>query len=672
MSPISLPARRSTVERLRWRLFAFLRDSVTLAFSAFLAFELRFDGAMPANYLHPLWIALCIWVAAKTIAFAVGGVNQGYWQHTSIYDAARLAVANSAGSVLGGLAILLLLGPWGIPRSVYILEWIISCFLILGGRLVIRAAATAKNNRRARGEGTRTLIYGAGAAGMQMLWELRQNRTLMCDVVGLIDDDPSKVGLMLDGKRVLGTGEALGKLAKKYAAESVLIAIPSATGPQLVRILNLAAEADVEYKMVPSLGDLIQGKNLGGQIRDIAVEDLLGRQSVHLDQSPVRERIQGRVVMVTGAAGSIGSELCRQIARFDPLALIGFDQAETPLFQIDSELRRSFPGLAFHPEIGDITHPEHLQRVMEHYRPSILYHAAAYKHVPMMERHVFAAVENNIFGTWQTALTAIKYGVEDFVMISTDKAVRPTSMMGATKRIAELVIRALQIESDTRFVAVRFGNVLGSNGSVVPIFKEQIAAGGPVTVTHPEMRRYFMTIPEAAQLVLQAFSIGKGGDLFILDMGEPVKIVDLAINLILLSGLKPERDIEIQFTGMRPGEKLFEELNLRNESLLPTLHAKIRRYTSPSGPDIATLKMHLQELEKIVDYRDVHRLVQLFKNLIPDYTPSEQLLKAASQSNSTRPRPVAVEVSARGDRNLVTFPLSPLPESADHSIARQR
>ncbi len=259
---------------------------------------------------------------------------------------------------------------------------------------------------------------------------------------------------------------------------------------------------------------------------------------------------------------------------------MGFDEAETPLFHIDRELAKSFPDLAFHPEIGNITQPDTLRRVMQHYQPSILYHAAAYKHVPMMERHVFAAVENNIFGTWQVARAAVEHGVEDFVMISTDKAVRPTSMMGATKRMAELLIRALQKESGTKFVAVRFGNVLGSNGSVVPIFKEQIAAGGPVTVTHPEMRRYFMTIPEAAQLVLQAFSIGKGGEVFVLDMGEPVKIVDLARNLILLSGLQPERDIKIQFTGLRPGEKLFEELNLQDEHLVPTSHAKIRSYVS--------------------------------------------------------------------------------------------
>ena len=662
MPSISFLSRQTKVERVRLRLLASFRDLVTFAISALLAFELRFDGVLPTKYDHSLAIALCIWAVAKTIAFTFYAVNKGYWQYTSIYDAQRIALANSAGSVLGGLAIAMLLGPWGIPRSIYILEWIISCFLLLGTRLIIRAASTAKNTRWAEGEGSRTLIYGAGAAGLQLLSEVRQNRALMCNVIGLIDDDPSKRGLLLDGKRVLGAGEELKALAKKHLASRVLIAIPSATGPQMVRILKLASDAGAEYKMVPSLGELIQDEKLGGQIREIAVEDLLGRQSVRLDQAHITDRIQGKVVLVTGAAGSIGSELCRQIARFRPRALIGFDQAETPLFQIDGELRKSFPSMPFHPEIGDITRPEHLQRVMEHYRPSILYHAAAYKHVPLMERHVFAAVENNIFGTWQTALAAIKYGVEDFVMISTDKAVRPTSMMGATKRVAELVIRTLQGESNTRFVAVRFGNVLGSNGSVVPIFRDQIAAGGPVTVTHPEMRRYFMTIPEAAQLVLQAFSFGNDGDVFLLDMGEPVKIVDLAINLILLSGLKPGKDIKIQFTGLRPGEKLFEELNLYNESLLPTLHAKIRRYKSPSSLDRAMLSRHLRELRQIVNERDSVRLVQLLQNLVPDYTPGEPHLETAPIVISCQAREGEIDDTVFKGQDAAPADFAPAPE----------
>ena len=629
MSAPTMTVRRSSTGHVGRRLVADLKNLVVFACSAVLAFELRFDGALPARYFRALAVALFVWAAVKSVAFFLGAVNQEQWRHTSIYEAERIVLANTAGSIVGGIAIFFLLGQWGVPRSVYILEWILSCFLILGLRLTARVLANARKARQIEGKRTKTLIYGAGSAGLSLLWELRQNHLLMIDVVGLIDDNPQAVGMNFDGKRVLGTGEELADIARKSGAKRVLIAIPSATGPQMVRILKFAIDAGVDYKMVPSLGELIQGADLGKQIRDVAVEDLLGRKPVQLDQARIRDRIQGKVVMVTGAGGSIGSEICRQIAQFRPLALIGFDEAETPLFQIDRELSQHFPDLVFHPEIGSVTRPDTLRRVMQQYQPAIVYHAAAYKHVSMMERHVFSAIENNIFGTWQVALAAANHGVEDFVMISTDKAVRPTSMMGVSKRVAELIIRALQMESGTKFVAVRFGNVLGSNGSVVPIFKEQIAAGGPVTVTHPEMRRYFMTIPEAAQLVLQAFAIGRGGEVFVLDMGESVKIIDLARDLILLSGLQPDRDIKIEFTGPRPGEKLYEELNLHDEHLVPTSHAQIRSYVSPYDVDVREIKAYIQELQQIVNARDVARLVLLLKELIPDYNPGSQLLKDA-------------------------------------------
>jgi FlaA1/EpsC-like NDP-sugar epimerase len=648
MSPISFSKQQSKTRIIRHRMIGYLLDWAAFALSGVFAFELRFDFVVPAHFVRPMGIALCVWSAAKVVAFILGKLDRGNWRYTSAMDAVRIILANTAGSIVGGVVLLLLLGPWGIPRSMYVLDWMISCLLTLGGRLVVRVFAThLRLHRRTDGERKRVLIYGTGAAGLALLWELSQNESLMCEVVGLIDDDPSKRRLILHGKPVLGSGEDIAALAKKYAIERVLIAIPSATGPQMVRILKLALDAGVDYKMVPGLGDLIEDAGLGKQLKDVAVEDLLGRKPVHLDQDSIRGRIQGKVVMVTGAAGSIGSEICRQIARFNPLALIGFDEAETPLFQIERELNKSFPLLDFHAELGSVTRPDRLRQVMQEYRPSILYHAAAYKHVPMMEKHVFAAVENNIFGTWQVAQTAIKHGVEDFVMISTDKAVRPTSMMGATKRIAEMVIRTLQRESGTKFVAVRFGNVLGSNGSVVPIFKEQIAAGGPVTVTHPEMCRYFMTIPEASQLVLQAFSFGKGGEVFVLDMGEPVKIVDLARNLILLSGLQPDKDIDIQFTGLRPGEKMFEELNMQEECLHPTSHSKIRSYICSSELNAKALRAYLQQLHQIVDEQDVTSLILLLKELIPDYNPGSRLLKAALSSKTLHPMPVEIGILAK-------------------------
>lgn len=641
-----MPARWATIRlfnarRAGRRVLGYLADLSVFSLSALVAFELRFDGTVPSQYLHLMGTAICTWAAAKSMAFIIGSVRWGHWRYTSVNDVVRIVLANSLGSLFGGTIIVFLLGLGTIPRSVYVLDWLVSCLLTLGTRLGVRLIVTARRAGRAGGKQTRTLIYGAGAAGLALVRELQQNESLMCEVTGLIDDDPRKSDLVFQGKHVLGPGESLSKWVEKRQIKRVLIAIPSATGPQMVRILKLVTSAKVEYKMVPSLGELLQDGDLGRQIRDVAVEDLLGRKPVQLDLERIRERIQGRVVMVTGAAGSIGSEICRQVARFRPLALVGFDEAETPLFHIDREMAKSSPSVVFHAEIGTITNPDCLERVMKRYHPTILYHAAAYKHVPLMEKHVFAAVETNIFGTWNVARAASEHGVKDFVMISTDKAVRPTSVMGATKRAAELLIRSLQMDGGTKFVAVRFGNVLGSNGSVVPIFKEQIASGGPLTVTHPEMSRYFMTIPEASQLVLQAFSIGKGGEIFVLDMGEPVKIADLARSLILLSGLQPGYDIEIRYTGLRPGEKMFEELNLQDERLVPTSHPKIRSYVSDQNLDALHIQASLRNLHQIAERQDVASLVLTLKELIPDYNPGSELLKTAL---STKPNHVGLAV----------------------------
>jgi len=367
----------------------------------------------------------------------------------------------------------------------------------------------------------------------------------------------------------------------------------------------------------------------GNYTPDEVLEDLTGKRQAYLDQENIREQIQGKVVMVTGAAGSIGAELCRQIAGFRPLALVGFDQAETPLFQLEQELEKEIPSLVFHTELGNITQFDDVSRTMRQYRPSVVFHAAAYKHVSMLERHAFAALENNILGTWRTAKAAASHGVESFVLISTDKAVRPASILGVTKRIAELTICAMQKTEGTKFLAVRFGNVLGSSGSVVPIFKSQIAAGGPVTVTHAEMRRYFMTASEACHLVLQSLALGKGGEIFVLDMGQPVKIVDLARNLILSSGLQPDRDIKIEFIGARPGEKLFEEVNLDSEHLAPTAHSRIGSLACAEKVDARRVNASLQELEESVRARDLLHVIRLLKGMVPDYVPGPQLLEDA-------------------------------------------
>jgi FlaA1/EpsC-like NDP-sugar epimerase len=370
---------------------------------------------------------------------------------------------------------------------------------------------------------------------------------------------------------------------------------------------------------------------------DLALENLLGRKQTDMDWKLVREKIQGKVVMVTGAAGSIGSELCRQIASFDPLALVGFDQAETPLFQLEGELENAFPDLAFHTELGSITQFDDVEWAISRHQPSILYHSAAYKHVPMLEKHLFAAINNNIFGTWKVAQSAVRHGVECFVLISSDKAVRPSSIMGVTKRVSELSVRAIEQSCNTKFVSVRFGNVLGSSGSVIPIFKEQIAAGGPVTVTHPEMQRYFMTSAEASQLVLQAFVLGSGGETFVLDMGEPIKILDLARSLIQLSGLEPGREIEIRFSGTRPGEKLFEEMNFQAEHLAPTAHPRVRSLVSSEDVDATQFEASLNELQNAVNARDAKRSMQLLKEMVPEYNPVPQSLEQATPAQADEP-----------------------------------
>ena len=543
--------------------------------SALVGFLLRFDFALPAIYDRHLAYGLSIWVLVKIIAFRLGKLDRGFWKYVSVAHVIRVGFVNLIASTLS-CALILTIGPAGFPRSIFVLDFMV-CFLATSGlRMTGRLIQEEVSNIRGDSScAKRALIYGAGDAGITLLKEIRNNPRLSYRVVGLIDDLPEKRGLNISGASVLGSGEDIKTLVPRFGIETILIAMPSATGVAMIRILALCHAAGAECMTVPGLGEIIENHGLAGQVREVAVEDLLGRTPIRLEEHQIRERLEGKIILVTGAAGSIGSELCRQITRFRPAGIVGFDIAESPLFEIDQEMRRAFPDIPFYPEIGSIQNRARLDDVLIHYRPLVLYHAAAYKHVPLMEAHVFEAIENNVFGTLNVAEAAADHGVEDMVMISSDKAVRPTNVMGATKRIAELILRTLQ-NGRTKYVAVRFGNVLGSNGSVIPIFKRQIMAGGPITVTHPEMRRFFMTIPEACQLVLQASAIGEGGQICVLDMGHPVKIVDLARNLILLSGLKPDEDIKIEFSGTRPGEKLYEELSTLLEGTIPSEHEKIR------------------------------------------------------------------------------------------------
>jgi len=607
------------------RFLIWLTQAGIFAASAVAAFLLRFDFSVPAFYFRYIPYALAIWLPLKFVVFYAAKLDRGFWRYLSAIDLVRIAAANIIASLIGFFFIRLLAPP-GFPRSLYVLDLMV-CFIgTCGLRLLARATSRfSSQNRTSRASLKRTMIYGAGDAGNTLLREIRNNSKLAYRVCGFIDDDSNKVGLRIAGVPVLGTGDSIGAAVARHRIAAVLIAIPSATGIEMMRILELCQTTGAEFKTVPGLGEVIEERGLAGQIREVAVEDLLGRTPVHLEEGSIRSTLEGKVVLVTGAAGSIGFELCRQIARFHPAGIVGFEIAESALFEIDREMQQSFPRVAFYPEIGSIQNCDRLNEIFQHYKPDVVYHAAAYKHVPLMESHVFEAVENNIFGTFNVAAAAAEHGVEDFLLISSDKAVRPTNVMGATKRVAELILMALQ-NGCTKYVAVRFGNVLGSNGSVIPIFKKQIAAGGPVTVTHADMRRFFMTIPEACQLVLQSLAIGEGGQICVLDMGQPVKIVDLAKHLILLSGLRPDEDIKIEFTGTRPGEKISEELTTMLEDTVPSKHDKIRIFVGNCVPE-QDMRTWLETLHEICETRDTGRLVIALKELVPDYSPSVHLLK---------------------------------------------
>lgn len=614
----------------RDRRLVWLADIAAIVISGVGAFLLRFDFALPPLQAGHLWWGLGIWIPVKALIFRLMGLDRVRLEFVSVPEMVALGLGNlSAALVSTGL--ILGCGPSSFPRSVYLLDLVL-CLLATGGvRVGGRLLLARMQPQAAARDVSRVVIYGAGEAGVALLRQIRSSRRLPYHVVGFVDDNRLKSGGQIHGTMILGTGEELARLAARHQVDEVLIAVPAATGRQMAAILERCHEAGLRCKTVPSLAEMLEGKGAAAPIREVAVEDLLGRSPVVLDEHQIREKLKGRRVLVTGAAGSIGSELCRQLARFSPSRIVGFDTSENGLFLLNQEMRERWPQLAFEPEVGSIRSRSRLDEVMQAHAPTIVYHAAAYKHVPMMESNPFEAMENNILGTREVALAALRHGVTDMVMISSDKAVRPTSVMGVSKRVAELVVNSMN-GGETNFVSVRFGNVLGSNGSVVPIFRKQIAAGGPVKVTHPEMRRYFMTIPEAAQLVLQASSMGKGGEIFVLEMGEPVKIVDLARNMILLSGLRPNRDVRIEFTGIRPGEKLYEELSSLDESTAATRHEKIRVYHGVEWSR-SEMNQRLEGLETICRMKDTAGLVLWLKSLEPEYNPSalilERMLKQA-------------------------------------------
>jgi FlaA1/EpsC-like NDP-sugar epimerase len=469
------------------------------------------------------------------------------------------------------------------------------------------------------------LIIGAGNCGEKILREIEDNPQLRYTVVGFLDDNPSKIGRRIHGIPVRGIIGDLKFVTEKTAADELLIAIPSANAAEMRRIVSLCKQSGIRYKTVPGYGELIGGRVTMKTVREVAYRDLIGRETVKLDERLIEACLKGQRVLVTGAGGSIGSELCRQICRFDPETLILFERAESPLYEIDLELRNSHPHLGVVPVLGDIQDKDCLRKVFERLKPQTVFHAAAYKHVPMLELQPWKALENNILGTLNIVDVSDEFGLERFVLVSTDKAVRPKNVMGASKRVAEMMTlsRNYCVTSNTRFMAVRFGNVVGSVGSVVPLFKKQIETGGPVTVTHPEITRFFMTIREASQLILQAGAMGRGGEIFILDMGTPVKIVDMARDLIRLSGFEPEVDIKIEFIGLRPGEKLFEELITEGENVMPTPHPKIL-VLKGGACDLNLLNGRIAELIDQAKEQNSERIKSKLSEIVPDYNPGKR------------------------------------------------
>ncbi len=614
-------------------------DLIAMSLAFWCAYLFRFEFQIPGAVrdgavFHWLWV-----VGLQYLGLVAFGVPRMSWRYLNMRDTARVLLAVAVPFVVAAILRLLhvLPVPSGgvIPLGVLAMDFVLVFFALVGIRASRRFLGEERDRqkRATQGKRHRVLLIGAGEAGVIVARELAHRPELELNPVGFIDDDPLKYRALIAGIPVLGGTKDLKELAYAKRVKKVLITIANASGQQIRRITEMCRDAELETKIIPGIYEIVGDKVNLSRLREVAIEDLLGREPVRLDEEIVSSSLGSRVVLVTGAGGSIGSELCRQICRFGPERLILLERFENALFEIHRELASAFPHVIVEPRIADVTDAERMADVFEAARPAIVFHAAAHKHVPMMEWNPGEAVKNNVGGTRTVADLADKYGVERFVLVSTDKAVNPTSVMGATKRVAEIYLQVLSTRSRTRFVTVRFGNVLGSAGSVIPIFKDQIAKGGPVQVTHPEMRRYFMTIPEASQLVMQAGAMGQGGEIFILDMGEPVKIVDLARDLITLSGLRPHEDIEIEFSGVRPGEKLFEELSTATEQAERTKHPKvlIGRHQVHQFEQVVA---GIAELMGVANGTAGDQVKSALSHLVPEYSVGKPRATTASGSDA--------------------------------------
>lgn len=584
-----------------------------------IAFILRFEAQITPEYWQMMLQGLPLVIVVYIIGFWSFGIERGLWRYVGFHDLKLIVSASLVSSIASYLLLHPVLGWTAYPRSVIITTGLLSIvFLggIRGGVRILREWATVVGSRARR-----VLIVGAGNAGEMLARDLKLNPEYKYESMAFVDDSPIKQRRTIHGIPVEGVIEDIPRLVRRYAAQEIVVAIPMASPTLMQRILAAASTCHVPIKTLPNIKQILDSPISMRQVRPMRLEDLLQREPIQSDLKELHPLLQGKRILVTGAGGSIGSELCRQIAGYRPAELVLFERYENSLHALELELRESFPRVDLHAVVGDVTDADGVRGVFRARAPQLIFHAAAHKHVPLMEHNEREAVRNNIFGTRVVSQAASDAGVERIVLISTDKAVNPTNVMGATKRVAEYMMQAMNGCKTSKFTVVRFGNVLGSNGSVVPLFADQITKGGPVTVTHPDIKRYFMTIPEAVHLILQASVRGQGGDVFVLDMGEQVQIVDLARNMIVLSGLSPDRDIKITFTGLRPGEKMYEELFEEGEQIEPTSHGKIKRAVSRMPFGVEELNRHLTELEACVAQPESSSIIRKLQAMVPTYVP---------------------------------------------------
>ncbi|MFN8673394.1 MAG: nucleoside-diphosphate sugar epimerase/dehydratase [Candidatus Sericytochromatia bacterium] len=601
---------------------------IVLTLAVYIAvFIIRFEGSIPNAHLNQFWFFLPILPIIRIVTNTFMGLYYHLWKYFGMREMMSVFYSTCLGS---GIFILTayLTNNSSFPRSIFVFEWalmFIAFFAVRSSRRFSHEVIKVSKKDKKR-----VLIIGAGDAGQLLVNEMQKNKDNSYMPVGFIDDDISKIKAKINGIKVFGNRNVIPKVVSDWDIDTIIISIPSAKSKVIKDILDICTKTKAEIKIVPTIREILDGDVKVNSIREIRIEDLLGREPIKIDDSALQVLFKGQKILITGAGGSIGSELCKQLAKFKPSMMILLGHGENSIFKINSELNVLYPDLNVVKIIADIKDKNLLDKVFDTFRPNFVFHAAAHKHVPLMEENICEAMINNVFGTKNLVECADKYKVKKFVNISTDKAVSPTSIMGTSKRLAELIVKYYNQNSETAFVSVRFGNVIGSRGSVIPIFQEQINKGGPVTVTHPEMTRYFMTIPEAVQLVMQSSYIGKGSEVFVLNMGEPIKIVDLAINMIKLSGFT-EKDIPISFTGMREGEKLHESLFMENEEISETLHDKIRLSTSKNYDEKVIYDINiLIEKAKIFDYEEINKILE---KIIPSYQKREIFLGKKNMVN---------------------------------------